>query len=141
MPKVGADVSEARDFGPLDPDWYEVEIAKVPEVAKAQSSGNPVILVEMDVIGGPGQKDGSQPEGRKLFKNIPLSGAGTGILINFLEGFEIPFEKEGNQINFDTDDCLQARAEVKVRQRIYEGEKQPDIRRFRPIGCVSKDSE
>lgn len=141
MPKVDADVSEAREFKPLDPDWYEVEISKVPEAGKAQSSGNPVVSVEMDVIGGPDQKDGSHPEGRKLFKTIPLTGEGTGILINFLEGFEIEFEKVGNKVSFDTDDCLQARAEVKVRQRMYEGEKQPDIRRFRPIGSAEPDEE
>lgn len=141
MPKVGADVSEARDFNPLDPEWYEVEIAKVPEIGKAQSSGNPVLRVELDVIGGPEQKDGSQPEGRKLFKTIPMSGEGAGILVNFLEAFEIEYDKKGNNVTFDTDDCLQARAQVKVRHRMYEGEKQPDVRRFRRLGAGTASDE
>jgi hypothetical protein len=142
MPKVDADVSEAREFSPLDPDWYELEISKAPEPGAAKSSGNPVVSVEFDVIGGPEQKDGSQPEGRKLFKTIPLSGEGTGILINFLESFDIPFEKEGNRVLFDTDDCIQARGEAKVRQRTYEGEVQPDVRRFRSMGAaVASDEE
>ena len=141
MPKVDADVSEARDFNPLDPEWYEVEIAKVPELDKAKTSGNPVIKVEMDVIGGPEQKDGSQPEGRKLFKTIPMTGEGAGILVNFLEAFEVEYEKKGNKVLFDTDDCLQARAQVKVRHRTYEGEKQPDVRRFRRLGSAASSDE
>jgi hypothetical protein len=141
MPRVGADVSEAREFKPLDPEWYQVEIAKVPEAGKAKSTGNPVISVEFDVIGGPTQKDESEPEGRKLFKTIPLTGEGTGILLNFLDAFGIDYEKEGNQVVFDTDDCLQARAEVKVRIREYEGEKQSDLRRFRVLGSAREQDE
>ena len=141
MPRVEADVSNARDFNPLDPDWYGVEVSKVPEVHKAKSSGNPVVSVEMDVIDGPEQKDGSQPEGRKLFKTLPITGEGTGILVNFLEAFEIDYDKKGNNVVFDTDDFLQARAEVKVRTRMYEGEKQPDIRRFRKVGAGTGEEE
>ena len=141
MPKVGADVSEARDFSPLDVGFYQVEISKVPEVVKAKSSGNPVLSVELDVIGGADQEDGSPCEGRKLFKSIPLSGEGTGILMNFLDSFGVEYEKQGSQISFDSDDLLQARAEVKVRHRMYEGEKQPDIRRFRALGAGGEDEE
>jgi len=140
MPKVDADVSEARDFNPLDPGWYEVEITKVPEAGTSEK-GNPVIRVELDVIGGDEQNDGSQPEGRKLFKTIPTTGEGAGILKNFLKAFEIDYDQTGNRISFDTDDCLQARAEVKVRHRTYEGEKQPDVRRFRALGSAADSDE
>ena len=139
--RVKADVSEAQEFAPLVNGTYSVEGMKaIP--GKAQETGNPVLKLEMQILDGPDlDEKGTSPAGRPLFKTIPMSGKGAGILLNALDSFEVPYDKQGDSIEFDPEDFIGQEAEVRVRQREYQGEIQPDVKRFRKTGSSKEEPE
>jgi len=139
MPKISADVSEARSISPLKPGEYVVECGDaVPTTA---STGNPVLKLEpLTILSGPDQgedEDGKalpSAKGRSLPpKYLPLAGKGAGILVSALEAFDIAFTKRGDKVSFDYDEFKGKTVMAHIGQRQYQGDTYPEIKRFKKV--------
>lgn len=138
MPKISADVSEARGgLVTLKPGEYELECGGAEPTTA--STGNPVLKLDpLKVVEGPEQ--GEDEDGKKLPsavgrslppKYLPLAGKGAGILVAALEAFDVAFTKRGDKVTFDPEEFVGKQATVIIGQRQYQGDVYPEIKRFK----------
>lgn len=106
MPDFAVDFSNVEDFEPLPVDLYEVEVKEV-SLKNSQSKGEPMLAIQLEVLDG-------EYQGRKIFTNLMLAGAGMGITKQAFKALQIP----SGEMN--TEDMIGATATIRVTQRVYK---------------------
>lgn len=112
MPRVTIDLSEAQSRKPIPDDTYPAEITSITGPHKGSKSQ--YLKVELTISEGDFAK-------RKLFVNLPVTGAGAGIFADFLSkvtGEEIDVDELEN-LDIDTDDLIGMEVGVQTKQKEY----------------------
>jgi len=117
MPRVGFNREKvATEWRPFDDGEYEVEVHNAePYQSKA---GKPALKLDMIVLSGPDQADGSDVIGRHLFDNMSAVDDGNAFsLAMAIDCFQVPCDEEG----FDSDDFIGCTGRVETVQEEFEG--------------------
>lgn len=119
----GANASSG--FDPLPAGRYSVTITKCElEPVKSDPSRNKV-SIEADVLN-------DEYVGRKLFWNLPTSAAGAGITKACLEAADVPYDVNGDDMSYDTEDFLGAQLDVEVEIESYNDKERNRVKGFLP---------
>jgi hypothetical protein len=110
MPRVDLDLTDVKEFAPIEDGPYPASVAEVSEVKTGPKSK--YLTVTFEITDG-------EFVGRKLFRNYPISGAGAGFFTGMIQkatGVELT---PGEMASYDTDDLLGARCTIVVKNEEY----------------------
>lgn len=134
MAEITVDLTEATDFAPIPDGTYCVRVNEEPTSFVAESSGTPCLKWEFTLTEEEGQEEYA---GRKLWRNTPLTGKGSGFTKDVLTALGVPFSEigDGDQkgVSFRTEDCLGRMAVANVKTGTYEGKPKNDIKSLSPL--------
>ena len=125
MPIIKITAADLKKTENSEPGWYGATISKIGDL-KTSSKGDSVNLTISFLLEGSGGKELDHNFNSKLIGTInPLIAATNG------NGIKL---KEGEEINFDTDNLLGKKLDVKVIVDIYNGIPINKIDGFLPYG-------
>jgi len=118
----------------LDPGWYPVIIKKVSqEKAKSDGGQSTNTWIDMTVLGGPDQQDGSRPNDTPLRRCF--SEKAPGFIIPYLQACGASVKTEGG--NYDIEKSIGKKIQAYVKNRLWEGNLQNDVVDFRALESES----
>ena len=109
MPRIEIQTSEELFMGIMTPDTYEGICTGCEMREKKSVQGEYTLMWSFDV-----EYEGRQA---RLSRFTPLNGPGAGFTRQMLEGLEIDFEEEGENLAFDSDDAVDITCHITVNTR------------------------
>lgn len=114
----------------LNPGWYKAKITKVSqEPAKSDGGESTNTWVDLSVVSGPLQNDGSSPT------DVPVrrcfSEKAPGFILPFLKALNTKVEAGGGQ--FDLERSVGREVMVYIKNREWQGSMQNDVADFRAV--------
>lgn len=113
----------------LDPGWYKVKVKKVSQETAKSDGESTNTWVDMTVIGGPNQQDGTLPV------DVPVrrcfSEKAPGFIVPFLTAMGAKIDQAGG--TFDIEKAVGKELLVYVANRMWEGSLQNDVKDFKPV--------
>lgn len=129
-----------KDWEPekvLDNGWYEARcVAADPTTTR---NGDPAVNIRYEIVSGPEQSHGQDPEGRVVFDMLMLQYSGQKAkgeqfvkdkIMRTILSMNIADENG----EFDTDDMVGTEVEIALNTDEYQGKKKNSVNDIRPVG-------
>lgn len=115
MPRVTVNLKDAETRTVLPDDTYECSVVEVRGPTRGPKASYMTFIFNIDE---------GEFEGRKIFHNTPIEGAGAGMFEELYEKLvgEPPEKDEEGNFDFDTDDLIGLTLAVVTKQREYPPE-------------------
>ena len=132
MGQVKPDFSQAADFSPIPNRIYNAVVEDAEDFIADNDNKTPMIKITYNVLDSAPFKDrkghDANTQGRKLFRNYPLAGRGSGFLRLLLEALKVEEDKFT-----DTKMLIGKRCKLQANEEEYEGVPQSRVKRVLPV--------